>query len=75
MSQTLENFKKYYNYLRETLRKNEEELNKIFNKIFEIENEIDYKVNDRDLTIKPFDEKEILKDLLSYSVRSKIWAI
>ncbi len=75
LSQTLENFKKYYNYLRETLRKNEEELNKIFNKIFEIENEIDYKVNDRDLTIKSFDEKEILKDLLSYSVRSKIWEI
>ena len=61
-------FEKEYNNLRLNLRKNEEELNKIYAKIFGIGDEIDYFVNDRDLTIKPFDRKEFLKSYLSYLV-------
>ena len=68
LEKTLEEFEKYYNNLREKLRGNEEELNKIFNKIFNVENEIDYKVNDRDLTIKQFDKQDFIKQFLSYSV-------
>ena len=69
LKESLNNFEKYYNDLRNNLRKNEEELNKIFNKIFDVEDEIDFRVNDRDLTIKPFEKKEFIKDFLSYLVR------
>lgn len=67
LEKSLENFEAYYNKLRDTLRKNEEELNKIYSKIFEVD-EIDFKVNDRDLTLKPFSKSDFIKLLLSYSV-------
>ena len=67
LEKSLENFETYYNKLRDTLRKNEEELNKIYSKIFNID-EIDFKVNDRDLTLKNFSKIDFIKLLLSYSV-------
>lgn len=69
LEKTLNNFEKYYNNLRMTLRKNEEELNQIYAKIFDVEEDIDYSVNDRDLTIKPFDKNEFLRSYLSYIAR------
>ncbi len=71
LEKSLKSFEKYYNNLRETLRKNEEELNRIFCDIFEINGEVDYRVNDRDLSLKQFDSQEIIKNLLSYSVGCK----
>ena len=68
LKDSLGNFKKYYNELRNNLRKNEEELNKIYSKIFEIEDEIDFKVNDRDLTLKKFSRTDFIKFFLSYCV-------
>lgn len=67
LEKSLENFEVYYNNLRNTLRRNEEELNKIYSKIFDID-EIDFKVNDRDLTLKQFSKLEFVKLFLSYSV-------
>ena len=67
VDKSLENFERYYNNLRDTLRKNEEELNKIYSKIFNTP-EIDFKVNDRDLSLKSFSKTEFLKLFLSYSV-------
>lgn len=68
LSKTIKDFEKYYNDLRNRLRKNEEELNKIYSEIFEVEEDIDYHVNDRDLTIKPFNREEWVKSYLSYWV-------
>lgn len=68
LEDTIKKFEKYYRQLRNQLRKNEEELNRIYAKIFEVEEDIDYHVNDRDLSIKPFIEKEWVKSYLSYLV-------
>lgn len=68
LDKTVQNFEKYYNSLRNSLRKNEEELNHIFSSIFEVEGEIDCSVNDRDLTIKPFNKIDWIKSYLSYLV-------
>ena len=69
LEETLKYFEKYYNNLRNTLRKNEEELNVIYSNIFDVKGDINCSINDRDLTIKPFDEKEFLKSYLSYLLR------
>ena len=50
------------------MRKNEEELNKIYSDIFNVKDEIDFSVNDRDLTLKKFDKKEVIRMFLSYIV-------
>lgn len=63
-----EAFEEHYNELRNRLRKNEEELNLIYSEIFNVQDEIDFHVNDRDLSIKPFDKKEWVKAYLSYLV-------
>ena len=68
LEETLNRFEKYYNDLRNSLRKNEESLNKEFLEIFDVQGEIDFRVNDRDLTIKKFDSKEFLKLFISYGV-------
>lgn len=68
LEKTLDLFEKYYNDIREKLRKNEEELNQIYAKIFKLNEEIDYSVKDRDLTIKPFNKVEWIKSFLSYIV-------
>lgn len=64
LKNTLNNFKLYYNDIRNKLKKNEEELNKEFNKIFDVN--VDFHVNDRDLTIKPFDEKYFVQTYIVY---------
>jgi len=68
LEEKINNFEKYYNDLRNRLRKNEEELNRIYSEIFEVEDDVDYHVNDRDLTIKPFVKKDWIKSYLSYLV-------
>lgn len=68
LEETVSYFKGYYCKLRDTLRKNEEELNKIYAGIFNVVEDIDCSVNDRDLTIKPFQEQEWIKSYLSYLV-------
>lgn len=68
IEKTLINFENYYNKLRDNLRKNEIELNKIYSNIFGLENEIENNVNDRDLTIKPLKKDEFIKLFLSYIV-------
>jgi hypothetical protein len=68
LSDSLEKFEKHYNSLRNKLRKNEEELNKIYAKIFNVEKDVQYKVNDRDLTIKPFNKEEFIESFLSYII-------
>lgn len=68
LENTLNKFEKYYNNIRDNLRKNEEELNKIYSDIFNVKDEIDFSVNDRDLTLKKFDKKEVIIMFLSYIV-------
>ena len=68
LKETVNYFKGYYCQLRDTLRKNEEELNRIYTKIFNVVEDIDCLVNDRDLTIKPFQEQDWIKSYLSYLV-------
>ena len=68
LENTLNNFEKYYNNIRNKLRENEEKLNEIYADIFDIKEETDLSVNDRDLTIKKFKAKEFIKMFLSYSV-------
>ncbi|MBR2290535.1 MAG: hypothetical protein IJ867_08215 [Clostridia bacterium] len=68
LEEIVQNFEEYYQELRNRLRKNEEELNGIYAEIFGVTGDIDCSVNDRDLTIKPFDRLEFLKSYLSYLV-------
>lgn len=68
LEKSFKKFEKYYHHLRNQLRKNEEELNKIYSEIFGVFQEVDCSVNDRDLTLKPFDRKAFMKDFLSYSI-------
>ena len=50
------------------LKNNEEELNKIFINIYGLENELDYKVEDKDITVKKADREREIKSLISYAV-------
>ena len=68
LEETVNCFKDYYCKLRDDLRKNEEELNQIYANVFNVAEDIDYSVNDRDLTIKPFQDQEWIKSYLSYLV-------
>ena len=68
LEETMNCFKQYYCCLRDKLRKNEESLNQIYASIFHVTKDIDCSVNDRDLTIKPFQEQEWIKSYLSYLV-------
>lgn len=52
----------------EKLKHNEEELNKKFIKIYSLDNELDYKVNDKDMTIRKADMSCDIKGLISYAV-------
>ena len=51
-----------------TVMKNEEKINYIFSNIYEINNDIDCKVNDRDLSLKEFNERSVIIKLISYAV-------
>lgn len=65
-----ENYKLYeinQNKLYNKLKGNEEELNSIYNKIYDIDF-ISNKVISRDLTIKPLDEVKEIKNLLNYLI-------
>ena len=68
LENTLNNFEKYYNNIRNKLRDNEEKLNEIYADIFDIRDEIDLSVTDRDLTLKKFEKKEFIRMFLSYIV-------
>ena len=52
------------------LKANEEELNKLFIEIYELQDEMDEKVEDKDITLKGSleTEKDCIKSLLSYAV-------
>lgn len=75
---TFENnyLKKIYNeyennyniYMRNKLRENEMKLNSIFAEIYNVKEDIDIEVNDRDLTLKKLDKLELIKSLISYAV-------
>lgn len=69
LSERMEKYKEYYsNELREKLRQNEEKINYIFSNIYGINNDIDCKVNDRDLSLKEFNERSVIIKLISYAV-------
>ena len=62
-------FEKNYSFnMRNKLRMNEEELNKMYANIYNINSDIDIHVNDRDLTLKPLDKTEMIKEIISYAV-------
>lgn len=52
----------------EKLLSNEKELNEIFINIYGLENEVSSKVLDSDISILVQDDKELIKDFISYSV-------
>lgn len=52
----------------ETLKKNEESLNRIFIKIYGLEDEMDDKVLDKDVTVRKANLQREIKSLLSYAV-------
>ena len=55
------------------LKNNEEELNKIFNKIYWLEWEIDPTVEDKDITIRLADRVRDAKSFLSYIIWCMMW--
>lgn len=61
-------FEEDYNIKRNKLRENEEKLNVIYKEIFEIKEDVEDKVKDRDLSIKIFNKEEIIKSFISYVV-------
>lgn len=66
-------FNKWKEYKQEQFNKlkaNEEELNKLFIEIYELKDEMDEKVEDKDITLKGAleTEKDCIKSLLSYAV-------
>ena len=67
LKEIMKKYKTSYNQIREKLKNNEQKLNKIYSEIFDVTT-IETDVNDRDLTIKIFDEKGLIKSLISYSV-------
>lgn len=52
----------------EQLKKNEEELNKIFIDIYGLNSELSSEVDDKDITIKKADKEKDIKSLINYSV-------
>ena len=50
------------------MKKNEEELNSIFIKIYGLENELNSSTNDKDITIRKADQDREIKSLISYAV-------
>ena len=69
LCERMKKYREYYsNELREKLRKNEEKLNNFFANIYGINKDIDCLVNDRDLTLREFNEKKIITSLISYAV-------
>ncbi len=50
------------------LKDNEEELNRLFIEIYGLQDEMDNKVDDKDITVALADEKREIKSLLSYAV-------
>ena len=57
----------------QNIKNNEEELNKIFNKIYWLEWEIDPTVSDDDITIRKADRTKDIKSLLSYIIWCVMW--
>ena len=51
-----------------TLKENEEELNKIFIDIYGLQNELTPEVEDKDITIRKADKEREIKSLISYAV-------
>ncbi|KRL06119.1 hypothetical protein [Liquorilactobacillus hordei] len=50
------------------LKSNEEELNKIFIKLYGLQDELDYHVDDREISVSLADRKRDIKSLISYAV-------
>ncbi|MDD3416170.1 MAG: BREX-1 system adenine-specific DNA-methyltransferase PglX [Lachnospiraceae bacterium] len=50
------------------LKNNEERLNKIFNQIYGVENEMDALVKDSDVSIRILDETNLVKSFISYAI-------
>lgn len=50
------------------LKSNEEKLNKIFLEIYDLENDIDYNVDDKDISISTADKERDIKSFISYAV-------
>ncbi len=51
-----------------TLKSNEEELNKIFIDIYGLDNELSYNVEEKDITIRKADKEREIKSLISYGI-------
>ena len=60
-------YKEKYSNFRNELRNNEKKLNEIYNNIFEVQ-EVNTNINDRDLTLKPIEDNNIIKEFISYAV-------
>ncbi|MFW7364184.1 hypothetical protein [Vagococcus fluvialis] len=50
------------------LKANEEELNKIFIELYGLEEELDYRVDDKDVSVSKADRERDIKSLISYAV-------
>lgn len=66
-----DSFRKWEEYTEKQfniLKKNEEELNKIFINIYELQDELTPEVDNKDITIRKADKKREIKSLISYAV-------
>lgn len=52
----------------DTLKANEEELNKIFIDLYGLQDELDYRVEDKDVSVSLADKERDIKSLISYAV-------
>lgn len=68
ISSAFENWKVSCEKLFQQLKDNEEELNQIFNEIFEVQNYIDWKVDGKDVSVHKADIGRDVQSLLSYFI-------
>lgn len=68
LKDSFENWKKNCDENFKALKENEEELNKIFINIYDLQNEITYKVDSKDVTIRKADVLREVKSFINYAV-------
>lgn len=68
INKALQNWINEFKYQSNIIKKNEEDLNEIFIKLYNLENEISPNVNDKDITLRKVEKEKAIKSFISYSV-------
>ncbi|MDR0127271.1 BREX-1 system adenine-specific DNA-methyltransferase PglX [Bacillus zhangzhouensis] len=68
LSSALDNIEKLSKIRFNQVKTNEEQLNDIYIKIYELEDEVSSEINDKDITLRKFDREREIKSFLSYAI-------